>query len=428
MTRTQDADLAPPYRSGPWPAEAGPLESLSVRWLNPLGLVGLAVYNFLMRLATLGIYHFWGKTEVRRRIWSGIRLNGEPLEYTGTGRELFTGFLVILGLIVVPTMLVTLAAAVLLGPQSAAFRVFQLLLYAGFFFLTGIAIYRAQRFRLSRTRWRGIRASLEGSSLSYGWTHFWTLLTLPLTLGWSAPWRSTKLQRLITNDMRFGTRPFQFSASSKPLYLPFAVYWLLMVLLFALVMAVVGGSTATLIGPLEDGKPTPAPAPGKVAALVVIVYGTLFVAGLLYMVLSAWYRATMTRHFARHTHLDGLAFESTVTGRGLLWISVSNYLILMLGAAVVTLLLTALATFAWRALGPDIIGPQGSPAIVTGLGFVFLLSTSLLLPVTQARATGYQVRNLQLSGGLDMTSVAAGAEPTSKTGEGLAQAFDIDAL
>ena len=59
----------------------GPTEALRVSWLHPLGLIGLSVYNFFMRLLTLGIYHFWGKTEVRRRIWSAIRLNGEPLEY-----------------------------------------------------------------------------------------------------------------------------------------------------------------------------------------------------------------------------------------------------------------------------------------------------------------------------------------------------------
>lgn len=430
MTNNLDASpLVAEPQAPPVAAPSAPIETVRLSWLHPIGLTELSVYNFVVRILTLGIYHFWGKTEVRRRIWSAIRLNGEPLEYTGTGAELFKGFLVIFGVIVVPTMLVTLAAAVLLGPQSAAFRGFQVLLYGGFLFLTGIAIYRAQRFRLSRTRWRGIRAGLVGSSLAYGWTHFWTLLTLPLTLGWSAPWRSTKLQRIITNDMRFGTRAFTFSASSKPLYLTFAVYWLLMTLLAVLLTSVIVGSTTALVlgGQQADGKFAP-PDPGKMAALIVIVYGLLFLAGLVYMMLSAWYRATMTRHFAAHTHLDGLAFESRVTGRGLLWISVSNYLILVLGATIVTLILTALALLAWQSFGTGIVDPHRSAAIVTGLGFVFLLSMGMLLPVAQARTTGYMMRNLVLSGGLDMASIAAGAEPAGTRGEGLAQAFDIDAL
>ena len=430
MTRPIEAELqmASLAASAMPPSATGPTEPLRVSWLHPLGLVGLSVYNFVMRLLTLGIYHFWGKTEVRRRVWSAIRLNGEPIEYTGTGRELFLGFLVIFGVIVVPTMLISLGAAVLLGPHSSAFRVFQALLYGGFLLLTGIAIYRAQRFRMSRTRWRGIRGGLAGSSWTYGWTHFWTLLTLPLTLGWSAPWRSTKLQRLMTNDMRFGTRAFHFSASSKPLYLPFAAYWVMMALVVFGAFSIIGGSTMSLVGATVDGSTPPPPDPGKIAALVVIFYGTLVFAGLLYMMMSAWYRATMTRHFARHTHLDGLGFESRVTGRGLLWISVSNYLILVLGAAIVTLLATALALLLWRTLGPGAIDPKRSAAIMTALGFVFFLSMGLLLPVTQARTSGYLVRNLDVVGELDMASVAAGAEPTSTRGEGLAQAFDIDAI
>ena len=51
--------------------------------------------NLLLRVLTLGIYHFWAKTEVRKRIWSAIRINDEPLTYTGRGMELFLGFLIV---------------------------------------------------------------------------------------------------------------------------------------------------------------------------------------------------------------------------------------------------------------------------------------------------------------------------------------------
>ena len=44
-----------------------------------------------------------------------------------------------------------------------------------------------------------------------------------MTLGWILPWRATKLQSLLSNDMRFGNRPFRFTARSGPLYGPFAV-------------------------------------------------------------------------------------------------------------------------------------------------------------------------------------------------------------
>ena len=68
--------------------------ALPVTWVgSPWSLAGLSFLNFFLTIVTLGTYGFWGRTEVRKRIWSSVRLAGEPLEYTGTGKELFLGFL-----------------------------------------------------------------------------------------------------------------------------------------------------------------------------------------------------------------------------------------------------------------------------------------------------------------------------------------------
>ena len=50
----------------------------------------------LLNIITLTLYRFWGKTEVRRRVWRNVRLNDEPFEYTGRGGELFIGFILAL--------------------------------------------------------------------------------------------------------------------------------------------------------------------------------------------------------------------------------------------------------------------------------------------------------------------------------------------
>jgi len=378
-------------------------------WLKPLGMIGLSLYNFGMRILTLGIYHFWGKTEVRKRVWSAIRIDGEPLEYTGTGGELFRGFLVIFGIILIPVMLATFAVVVAYGPESPVTRVYQVGLYAAFLLLTGVAIYRAQRYRLARTRWRGIRAALVGNSWRYGWTYFWTMLLIPLTLGWISPWRSTKLQAMTTNDMRFGTLPFRFSAPSGPLYRPFAAFWGLMaIVLVALPLSM----SATLDLPSlfvidPDTGEMAQPDPQRIAELVALIYIGLFLIGVIWMILSAWYRAAMIRHFASHTHLDKLGFASSVTAGGLMWITLSNFVLLMLGAILTTMALGGLIVVAAMA---------------------FFLSMGMLLPVTQARSTGYLVRRMQLSGSLDAAAIEAGAHQDIKRGEGLAQAFEIDAL
>lgn len=412
-------------------------ERVLISWLGPIGMFGLSVYNFILRILTLGIHHFWGKTEVRRRIWSSVRINGEPLEYTGTGKELFLGFLIVFALILLPVSLGTFAAIYYFGPELTAMKVFQIVLYVSFVFLTGIAIYRAQRYRLNRTRWRGIRAGLHGNSLGYGWTYFWTLLLIPLTAGWISPWRSTRLQKIVTDDMRFGDRPFHFSGRSAPLYKSFAVFWVLTALLALATFGVIGSAVSDFVV-LAEGDGPPRLPPDKIMRIVGLVYGGLFVAGLIYMVLSAWYRAAMMRHFARHTHLNELTFLSTVKARGLLWISVTNYLMLFVGGLVATLAIIGIGMVVLAGLASSGIDPLGMttaahPAQVIqkasgAITLIFVLSLGMLLPIAQSRSTGYLIRNLAFDGEIDLGSIAAGAEQDIKRGEGLAQAFDIDAL
>jgi uncharacterized membrane protein YjgN (DUF898 family) len=55
--------------------------------------------SFLLAL-TLGIYRFWLTTDTRRFLWSNTEVLGEPLEYTGTARELLIGFLIAVAILI----------------------------------------------------------------------------------------------------------------------------------------------------------------------------------------------------------------------------------------------------------------------------------------------------------------------------------------
>src|SRR4051794_33119066 len=70
-------------------------------------IYGIFIVNLLLSIVTLGFYRFWGKTRMRRYVWSRVSLSGDPFEYTGTGGELFVGFLIVMVLFFVATIVRT---------------------------------------------------------------------------------------------------------------------------------------------------------------------------------------------------------------------------------------------------------------------------------------------------------------------------------
>jgi uncharacterized membrane protein YjgN (DUF898 family) len=366
-------------------------QAIKISWKQPAGLYALSFINFLLRIVTLGIYGFWARTEVRKRIWSAVRIEGEPLHYTGTGKELFLGFLIVFFMLLVPFTVVTAVVVMAFGPESAAMSIYTLSLYVMTFLLIGVAIYRAQRYRLSRTRWRAIRGALVGSPNSYAWTYFWTGIVAVLSFGWALPWRSTKLQGIMTRDTRFGSEPFRFDATSGPLYARYAVLWVVAIMiygamglgiakvlgLFDLDSQFGGEGSPFQLGP--DGKMMPTP------RTIGMIYGIIFLAMMAFSVFAAWYRASQIRHFINHTHFDGATFKSTLSTAGLIWVSVSNV-------------------------------------------FIVLGTLGILAPIAQARLARYMVNNLEVTGTVRLAEITQATEQNIRYGEGLAQAFDVDAF
>ena len=432
------------------------LESIDVTFADRGDrLIGLGFVNGLLRLITLGLYSFWAKTEVRRRLWSFTRLNGEPLEYTGSGKELFLGFLIMFGVIALPALFAGVAVAAFFGPGSGALALYQIALYLLFFLLIGNAIYRAQRYRLSRTRWRGIRGALVGSPGGYGWLYFWSLaapfaviaagaffaakiigpavggvlVVVGVIAGlWVLPWRANALQRRLTNDMRFGDAPLVYSGGSGPLYRRYLYTWLGSALTLAAAAAVTGylAMNSDAIRLWTELRMPPS------AAEILAVVGVWFLALILIAVITASYRAAQFRHFASHTAIGDASFRSDVTGRGLAWLVVSNWLITALG-----LILGAMAGAAVvAAFGavPSIdefeVGarPEGT-MLKIGLAFTpIVVFTTAAATFAQFRSARYFMSRLKLDGRVDLAAIRQSAYAGPKLGEGLAQVFDIDAF
>jgi uncharacterized membrane protein YjgN (DUF898 family) len=177
----------------------------------------------LLELITAGLYRFWLATDIRRALWSGTSVDGDPPEYTGTAKELLIGFLFALA-ILVPIYVVYF----LIGIEAERAKAFASVPLVLFFYAFGqFAIYRARRYRATRTVWRGVRFWMSGSGWAYSWRAcLWSLLTL-LTLGLALPWRESALERYKMRHLHYGDLEARFEGTGWGLFKRGWWLWLL---------------------------------------------------------------------------------------------------------------------------------------------------------------------------------------------------------
>jgi uncharacterized membrane protein YjgN (DUF898 family) len=160
----------------------------------------LVTRGALLELVTVGFYRFWLATDMRRHLWSHTVVDGDGAEYTGRGKELLIGFLIAMA-IIVPVYLAYFIAG-LEAERIQAFASFPL--FAFLYVFGQFAIYRARRYRLTRTVWRGVRFWMSGS----GWAFAaraagWGLLMI-VTVGLILPWRDAALERCKMRHSYYG--------------------------------------------------------------------------------------------------------------------------------------------------------------------------------------------------------------------------------
>lgn len=164
----------------------------------------LSVRMGILTVLTLGIYRFWMKTRLRRWYWSAIQPGGIPLEYVGTPYEKLLGFLIAV------VILAFYIGVVNLILMFASFSLFQgnfaayLLSFLGVIPLWFYAQYRARRYVLARTRWRGLRFGLEPGAWGYvGRAMLYWVLTI-VSAGLLLPLMTYRLEQYKTDRTFFG--------------------------------------------------------------------------------------------------------------------------------------------------------------------------------------------------------------------------------
>lgn len=362
-------------------------ERLTFSYVPRKGLFKLTIVNFLLSVVTFSIYRFWAKTNVRKHIWSCVHINNEPLEYTGKGMELFMGALYVFLFLVLPVVLIVAIIGLIYGADSPMLIIPQMILIFGIYVFWGFAIYRARKYQLSRTQWRGIRGTLAGSAMTYSLLFFGSLLAKGMSFGWATPVMNTVLQEQITNDMRFGDAAFKFKGRAGPLYPTYALCWFIslaaIIALIVLFAGAAAGSEAVQNVFAGTGSTEDADKVGYLVAGVIVVI--MLLTALVIPMLWSFYIAKELRTFADYTRFDGAPFTLEATPGSVIGLALGNVLILIL---------------------------------TLGIGW----------PYVNQRLVKFVVERISLDGLIDVDRIRQSQVPLDKRGEGLADAFDVGGL
>jgi uncharacterized membrane protein YjgN (DUF898 family) len=302
----------------------------------------LHIMNLLMNIITIGIYSFWGKTRIRRYMTSHITIQKDRFEYTGTGKELLIGWLKAL-VIFLPLIIC----------MSIPFV--NLIAIPIFLGILSIAIYLAMRYRLSRTRWRGIRFNLGGSIKEYFILSMVRTLKNIATLGWRIPKSDILKWSYIANHMSYGDLKFSYEGDYTRLQKIHAITLSIFIVAFlAGVVPLIGAGFSKGMEayqkekanqelqqkePIydEDGYPVVEyPNPEDVAGEAPDIEKSM-VGGIIFMYVGLavafigrlWYGAALWQERFRGLRLANLRFKSDVTGKGLAILFVTNMLIII---------------------------------------------------------------------------------------------------
>jgi len=391
----------------------------------------LLVRGGLLLAATLGIYRFWLTTDVRRFLWANTEVAGESLEYTGKPLELLLGFLVAIA-ILIPVYTGFFMAALDLGPLG---KISGVIAFGALGVLGQYAVYRARRYRLTRTIYRGVRFHQSGSAWRYAFCAvFWWSLTA-LSCGLAYPLQLASLERYKMRNTYYGDLAGSFAGSGFGLLLRGFPMWFLVVA----PLAVAAGAMIDIVdwqalaraleqggrdvmGRIERGNPELA---GAIVFAMLMVSLSAVAAALLYPA----FQALVLRWWSSGLRFGEIEMCSNLSTRQIygayvrfLWYAILFGIGLAVIGVPVLLAVGAVAGDDHGGTGPEIAatGLMLAGYVIAALGFSTIYRATVMLSLWRLG-----MESLQMSGLSALDRVKASGGPSSPLGEGLADALNV---
>ena len=267
---------------------------------------GIWMVNLLLTMLTFGIYSAWAKVRRMQYFYRNTHLNDASFDYHGTAIAILKGRLIAIALFATYSIVVEMMPLVGIAIALLIALIMPYLLVTSF------------RFRLYNTSYCGLRFSFVGSVKSAYITFLaWPVVTL-FTAYLLAPFTHQRIKAYQHNNSRFGQSAFSFDGSVGSFYKIYLLTFLLAVLIIGLfifgIYQLFGNEITNL--PLES--------------IMALVVGVVLLLTFTSMLVIPYFMSRIQNLVWNNTQLGEHRFSSTLSARGLTWITFSNFLLIII--------------------------------------------------------------------------------------------------
>jgi uncharacterized membrane protein YjgN (DUF898 family) len=382
----------------------------------------IALSNLLLTFVTLGFYRFWATARERRYLWSKTRFIDDRFEWTGTGLELFFGFLIALVLFAMPFLVLNLIlqGLILQSYQQIALSLGGLL-YFFLIYLSGVAIFRGLRYRLSRTYWHGIHGGTDAGGWAYGWSWIWKSIVAYLCLALLFPWSMTSLWKQRWESMSFGPHAFRSNPEWSKLMGKYILAYLAPIGL-AILLAVLAVPAMLVAGAASGPGPSPV-AMGVIGVVFILAFY------IIWPLIALIFYAAYVREIVGTMELSTLEFEFTARTKDWVKLFLGNVGLWLIAGAVAAVPIAAFGLVAkFGTLQPGQSLLANNPLAFAAIFVLLAIPFAIVGPFVRYRGWSFYVRHMEAGGEINLAALTQSPTRELKQGEGLLDAFDMGAI
>ncbi len=272
---------------------------------------GVWIVNLALTFVTFGIYSAWAKVRTKKYFSNNTYVEGRNFDYHATGGQILKGRLIVLAAVVVFQLI------------SVALPIVGLVLLLGLLVGYPWLIVRAMQFNARMTSFSNVRFGFSGSMGQAALLFILYPIAMVLTLFSTFPIWDRAVKRFSVDNAQLGQARFFFEAGLSAFYKAFGISIAWVVLVAVVGMALFGLNLTTVITTLENAERNPVGALG----IIGFVYFLFFVA---FLPARFIYQALVRNELYNTTTLEGgHRFVSNVTAPQLLWLAVSNMVVVV---------------------------------------------------------------------------------------------------